>query len=282
MKYLLLVCNDGLAASEAEERLVGEAIGQHIAAIADVDLYGHPLQPPARAVTVRVRGGETLVSDGPFLETKEHIAGLQLVDCDSLERAIEVAASHPLAWFHKVEVRPLDEEDEREEDWGPEVRARLADGPPAGTERYLLLVCSDRSDGSDRSEGSDTSTAGGCASADARNATLESAVPRWIEQTTARGARVAGAPLAGPAAARTVRVRGPHTLVSDGPFVEAEQFVAGFDVIDCADRDEAVAIAAAHPMSWFHAIEVRPFAPGMCGEPSESSQPVVSAGASTG
>jgi hypothetical protein len=125
MNYMLLVCNDGVEASEPEETLVAETIGEHIAQIADIELYGHPLQPPASARTVRVRNGETLVSDGPFVETKEHIAGFSLLECDSRERAIEAAASHPLAWFNMVEVRGLHEDTT----WSPEVLERLQQGP---------------------------------------------------------------------------------------------------------------------------------------------------------
>jgi hypothetical protein len=105
---------------------------------------------------------------------------------------------------------------------------------------------------------------------EAKRATMQRELPQWVERMTARGTLVAGSPLAGPGSAVTVRVRGPHTLVSDGPFVETKEFVAGFDVIDCADLDEAVAVAPAHPVSWFHTIEVRPFTPAMCGEPVEA------------
>ena len=197
---------------------------------------------------MRVRDGETLVSDGPFVETKEHIAGFELLNCDTRERAIAAAASHPLAWFHGIEVRPLAEEDE----WTDQLGERLQQGPPAGKERYMLLICSDG------------------ISTDAKRETMQRELPRWVERMTASGALVAGSQLAGPDTAELVRVRGPHTLVSDGPFAETKEFVAGFDVIDCSNLDEAVAIAAAHPVSWFHTIEVRPFTPGMCGEPIET------------
>jgi hypothetical protein len=248
MNYLLLVCNDGIEASEAEEALVGETIGQHTAQIADVEIYGHPLQGPATAKSVRVRRGETLASDGPFVETKEHIAGFELLDCSTRERAIAAAASHPLAWFNMIEVRPLADGDE----WSDEVRERLEQGPPAGKERYMLLICGDG-----------TAT-------DARSEAMRRELPRWVNRMSASGALIAGGQLAGPDTAELVRVRGPHTLVSDGPFVEAEEFIAEFDVIDCGDLDEAVTVAAAHPASWFPTIEVRPFSPTMCGEPIES------------
>ena len=258
MNYMLLVCNDGIEASEAEETLVAETITEHIARTADVALYGHPLQAPATAVTVRVRDGETLVTDGPFAEAKEHIAGFELLDCDTRERAIEAAASHPLAWFHKVEVRPVTEDDE----WSSQVRERLAQEASAGTERYMLLICSD---------GTPT---------ESKREAMERELPEWVERMTASGTRVVGGLLAERDDAATVRVRGPHTLVSDGPSVDADEFIAGFNVIECADLDEAVAVAAAHPVSRFHSIEVRPFTAAMCGEPSEPAESVVAGQAS--
>lgn len=259
MKYVLMVCNDGVEASEAEETLVAETIGQHIAEIADIDLYGHPLQGPATATTVRVRNGQTLLSDGPFAETKEYIAGFSVLDCESRDRAIAAAATHPLAWFNKIEVRPLADDD----GWSPEIIERLEQGPAAGKERYMLLICSD---------GVPT---------EAKREAMQRHLPEWVARVSADGALVVGNQLAGPDAGVTVRVRGPHTLVTDEPFAETPEFVAGFNVIDCSGREEALAIAAAHPVSRFHMIEVRPFTPAMCGEevPEGAVDPEVHASA---
>jgi hypothetical protein len=68
---------------------------------------GDQLAPPRRARTVRVREGKTLVIDGPFVETKEAVGGFDLIECDSFEEAVEIAASHPNAEFGTIEVRPL-------------------------------------------------------------------------------------------------------------------------------------------------------------------------------
>ena len=54
-----------------------------------------------------------------------------------------------------------------------------------------------------------------------------------------------------------MRVRSGNTLVSDGPFAEAKEVIAGFDLIDCADEAEALEIAAKHPVARFGAVEVR-------------------------
>ena len=68
---------------------------------------GDQLAPPRRARTVRVRDGKRLVTDGPFTETKESVGGFDLLECDSLEQAVEIAANHPLAAVGAIEVRPL-------------------------------------------------------------------------------------------------------------------------------------------------------------------------------
>jgi hypothetical protein len=68
----------------------------------------HRLQPPEAATTVRVQGGETLVTDGPFVETKEALGGWLLFEADDLDAAIELAARIPAARMGgAIEVRPL-------------------------------------------------------------------------------------------------------------------------------------------------------------------------------
>jgi hypothetical protein len=68
---------------------------------------GDRLRPTSEATTVRLRNGETLVLDGPFAETKEQVAGFDIIDCADLDEAIEIASKHPCAGLGTVEVRPL-------------------------------------------------------------------------------------------------------------------------------------------------------------------------------
>jgi hypothetical protein len=112
MKYLLLVCWD-------VERMNGQtepdAPSEDKEGFPWVDdlrakgtwLIGDQLAPPRRARSVRVRGGKKLVIDGPFAETKEAVGGFDLLECDSFEEAVEIAAAHPLAEIGTIEVRPL-------------------------------------------------------------------------------------------------------------------------------------------------------------------------------
>ena len=106
MKYMMIVCYDpAIPAPQTGdtpdiEDWVREMDGR------GVRLEGHPLSPD-EATTVRVRNGEVLVSDGPFAETKELMAGYDMLECADLDEAIEVAAKHPLAKRGAMELRPF-------------------------------------------------------------------------------------------------------------------------------------------------------------------------------
>jgi hypothetical protein len=68
---------------------------------------GEPLAPTSSATTVRVQGGQRLVTDGPFAETKEVLGGYYIIECDDLDTAIDAAARCPGARFGSMEVRPI-------------------------------------------------------------------------------------------------------------------------------------------------------------------------------
>jgi hypothetical protein len=70
-------------------------------------ITGDQLAPPRRARSVRVRDGKRLVTDGPFTETKEAVGGFDLIEAESMEEAVEIAAGHPAAQGGTIEVRPL-------------------------------------------------------------------------------------------------------------------------------------------------------------------------------
>ncbi len=72
-----------------------------------VMLAGEALQPTETATSVRVRDGNTLVTDGPFAETKEALGGFYMLDCKDLDEAIELAAMIPGAQQGTIEVRPV-------------------------------------------------------------------------------------------------------------------------------------------------------------------------------
>lgn len=70
-------------------------------------LQGDRLRPVEDATLVRRRGGEVIVTDGPFAETREWIAGYDLLECENLDEAIEIASQHPMARFGRIEIRPV-------------------------------------------------------------------------------------------------------------------------------------------------------------------------------
>ena len=80
----------------------------------------------------------------------------------------------------------------------------------------------------------------------------------WLDDLQARGIWKIGDQLAPPRRARSVRVRDGKRLVTDGPFAETKEAIGGFDLIEAGSFEEAVDIAAGHPIAEFGTIEVRP------------------------
>ena len=110
MKYMMLVCRDeSVELSPGERAQIGPATEAWVEEMdgRGVRLTGQRLRPVSDATTVSARGGEVLIADGPFAETKEQIAGFDIIDCADLDEAIEVASKHPVARFGKLEVRPF-------------------------------------------------------------------------------------------------------------------------------------------------------------------------------
>ena len=86
-------------------------------------------------------------------------------------------------------------------------------------------------------------------------------VEAWVDDLESRGARLLGDRLRPAAEAKVVRVRDGVRRVTDGPFSETNEWIVGFDVLECGSLDEAVEIAGAHPMAATGRIEVRAFWP---------------------
>ena len=89
----------------------------------------------------------------------------------------------------------------------------------------------------------------------------EDNVEAWAKDVDGRGKRIIGDRLRPAEDATTVRVRKGELLVTDGPFTESKDWIVGFDILDCADLDEAIEIASAHPMARAGRLELRPFWP---------------------
>ena len=118
MRYALLVCSDQSAwaelsdeeaARQREESMPGwnALFGELVAADPSVD--GKELAAATEAKTVRVVDGETIVTDGPFPETKEQIGGIFFVELPDLDEAIRLCSLVPTAHHGSMEIRPLNE-----------------------------------------------------------------------------------------------------------------------------------------------------------------------------
>jgi hypothetical protein len=113
--------------------------------------------------------------------------------------------------------------------------------------KYLMLVCIDRP-----TETGDIGRPVGAAPA-------EIDVDKWVDEMDGRGARLIGNRIRPDSDSTTVRVRGDEVLLTDGPYAETKDLIAGFDVLECADLDEAIEIASKHPMARDGVLELRPF-----------------------
>jgi hypothetical protein len=113
MKFLMLVCWDGEKMDAESEPDPTETADKEFFRWLDdlkargIWVSGDQLAPPRLARSVRVRDGKAIVTDGPFAETKEAVGGFDIIDCGSLEEAVEVAAGHPGAQTGTIEVRPF-------------------------------------------------------------------------------------------------------------------------------------------------------------------------------
>ncbi|MGC7096313.1 YciI family protein [Amycolatopsis lurida] len=110
MKYLLLIGGEDTGAEESSAEVCGS---EDVRAWKEemtrrgVLLAGELLHPAEDATTLRVREGQVLLSDGPFAETREQVGGYTLIECASLDEAVEVASKHPVARTGMIEVRPV-------------------------------------------------------------------------------------------------------------------------------------------------------------------------------
>jgi hypothetical protein len=104
VKYMMFVCTDSEPDADRTDNILdwvaeNDSRGRR--------LEGDALAPTSTATTVRVRNGELLITDGPFAETKEVIIGYDILECESLDEAIEVARAHPMARGGRLELRPF-------------------------------------------------------------------------------------------------------------------------------------------------------------------------------
>ncbi|MFI0487419.1 YciI family protein [Actinomadura sp. 9N215] len=110
MRYVLMICSDETAGTDpAAAAATGCGGWSREMAGRGVIRGGAGLRPADEATTVKVRGGEVLLTDGPFAETKDQIGGFSVIECGGLDEAVEIAARHPWAALGQIEIRPVQE-----------------------------------------------------------------------------------------------------------------------------------------------------------------------------
>lgn len=196
-------------------------------------VQGAPAAEPEDARTVRVRDGRTLVSEGPFAEMQEVVAGYDRLEADSLEQAADYASRHPVAAFGALELREV------WQGFVPDDPAAPAPEPVATGQDFLFLHVPDP--------------------ALLRTTTREEGDPTaWVRDVEARRVTLGGDRLRDePESSVVVRRRGGETLIAHGPFAELGEQIAGIDLVRVPDEEAAIALAAAHPTARIGAIEVR-------------------------
>lgn len=112
MKYMLLCYDNEQAWDEAGPGAMQQAMQEAVALTHEINAKGQyvaasPLQPVATAVSVCIRDGKQVVTDGPFAETREILGGYYVIDVDNLDEAIHIAERHPGARLGTVEIRPI-------------------------------------------------------------------------------------------------------------------------------------------------------------------------------
>jgi hypothetical protein len=232
MKYAFLLYGDDEAPLDLPPEAIARGIAMHEALQRDLGerlVDGHRLRPRREATTVRRRGDALVVTDGPFAEAKEQLAGFYLIEAGSLDEAV--------AWCHRLppplgtfEVRPA---------WtGAQWR-----GPLRGKSRFLLLLVADR-ERLARQTPDD----------------VVRAVDHHYELSlvlAAQGRFAASRSLGSDVRSKLLRRREGETVVLDGPYAEAKEVVAGYFLVACDTRDEAVEIAKQLSLG-LDAVEVRP------------------------
>lgn len=112
MRYLLLIYENEQTFANASDEEKGKIFHEYMEYTNQIRKSGHyvageALQPVSTATTVRVKGGKTLTTDGPFAETREQLGGFYMVEAKDLDEAIALGARIPASRTGSIEVRPI-------------------------------------------------------------------------------------------------------------------------------------------------------------------------------
>jgi hypothetical protein len=246
MKFVLLGYTDeklwDSMSNEVRESMIAECL-----AYDDVlrhrgqwTVVGAPLGSSRAAKTLRSKGGEVIVIDGPYAETKEQIGGLGVIEATDMQHAVELWSRHPALRFGAFEIRPI--EDDLTARCQPE--AGESDAPPEGT-KFVCL---------------------GYGNEIAWNELSSSELEARIEECMAYDAvlRKYGQPVGGVAlqsarTAKTLRSKNGKVLATDGPYAETKEQIGGVAIHKFSDIDRAVEAWSKHPcLRLGDVLEIRP------------------------
>jgi hypothetical protein len=112
MRYVLLIYVSeevvaNMPQAEREAHFQGYGMFEGEVQQRGIKTGGAPLQPISNSTTVRIRDGQTMITDGPFAETKEQLAGFYVLECRDLDEAIALAGKMPDAKYGAIEIRPV-------------------------------------------------------------------------------------------------------------------------------------------------------------------------------
>ena len=225
MEFMLLIVDPKGPATG--ERASFEEMGRFAAELraAGKMRAGAPLEPEETGARVTVRGGAAVVTDGPFPETKELVAGYAVVEAASRAEAVEIARRCPAARGGIVEVRELPDRD---------AAATAAGGAP----RFLFLLRAEPGltdpDGSKYQE-----------------------MLAYDDALKREGAYVESSRLGDDPPGARVGSRGGQLVVVDGPFAETKEVAGGYYVVEAPSRAAAIELAKRCPAARWGAVEVR-------------------------
>jgi len=191
---------------------------------------------PPTATTVRVRNGKTVVTDGPFAETKEQLGGYYLVEAKDLDEAISIAARIPGAKFRLNRSAPHNEDEYVA--WRTEFGAMRE-----RSMEYMLLIYVNEAEGTKRS--------------DAEQAQMHREYMTFTQDLVRAGKNKGGNALEQIASASTVRVRDGKTMVIDGPFAETKEQLGGYYLVEAKRSGRGNLDRRANPRRQARSIEVR-------------------------
>ena len=216
MKFMLMMITDENAEAALTPGALDKIIAQHVAVGRELHdahrwVSANRLRFSREATTIRLQDGQHVVWDGPFAESKEQLGGFYLIEADSKAEAIDWAKKLPLRDVGAIEVR----------------RARTGAqwrGTIDGKQQFMLMFIANRDKALPRAD-------------------VFRSIDAHYElslELAAHGKFVGSRSLEPSTSAATLRLRDGQLAVVDGPFAETQEFLAGYFVIACESKEEAI------------------------------------------